>query len=104
MILKVAIFTDGFEPVGLQEIILGWQSTWEQTYTSEAQLIFLPQRNLKQAELRRTLPPVLEYVERIRNPDVYFVEETQGVELGGVEITDHSPDGSNIEKRYPFLW
>jgi len=29
---------------------------------------------------------------------------TPYVELGGVEITDHSPDGSNADKRYPYLW
>jgi hypothetical protein len=40
----------------------------------------------------------------VRNPDVYFAEATRAVELGGVEITVHSPDGANVEKRYPFVW
>jgi hypothetical protein len=50
------------------------------------------------------LPSRLKKIAVIRNPDVYFVEESTGVELGGIEFTAHSPDGSNAEKRYPFLW
>lgn len=60
--------------------------------------------NLKASGNRVGLPAGLLRIERIRNPDVFFVEATRGIELGGIEITSHSPDGSNIEKRYPFLW
>ena len=100
----IEVFTDGAESVGLQEIISGWRNAWEESYTSAASLEFLSHQDLKQSQNRTDLPPALGYLEQVRNPDVYFFERSTNTELGGVEITDHSPDGSNIEKRYPFIW
>jgi len=104
MQLSIRPYTDGPQPPGFRQIVGSWKATWQQYYSDAADLEFLSQTNLKLAENRSSLPTVLKYIERIRNPDLYFVETTTGTELGGIEITDHSPDGSNVEKRYPFLW
>lgn len=104
MNLSVSIFSDGDDPPILRAVVDAWQQTWTNEYGSQANLNIAAAINLKVSRNRLALPPGLERIERIRNPDVFFVETTHGVELGGIEITSHSPDGSNIEKRYPFLW
>jgi hypothetical protein len=102
--LTVKVFSDGEEPPILAEVVAAWHQTWASTYASHAALEIGAPANLKASENRVGLPEGLIRIERIRNPDVFFVESSQGIELGGIEITSHSPDGSNIEKRYPFLW
>lgn len=102
--MNIQPYTDGDEPFGFPEILASWKATWGRCYRSAAPIEFAAPLNVKQAGNRTALPPSLAYFERVRNPDLYFVESNSGLELGGIEITDHSPDGSNIEKRYPFLW
>ncbi len=102
--LSIQSYTDGPTPGCYREILASWRATWDAHYTSYAELEFLSPINIKLVENRDGLPEALKYIERIRNPDLYFFEKSKKVELGGLEITDHSPDGSNIEKRYPFLW
>ena len=102
--LSIRPYFDGPEPFGFQAILQSWTESWSRHYSQDATLTFLSPINLKQAQNRADLPSGLKILERIRNPDLFFSEESRGIELGGIEITDHSPDGSNIEKRYPFLW
>lgn len=102
--LKIQIYCDGDEPLALSKVTEELLSTWDSMYGKYGSLEFLPIKNLKQNINTLDLLPHLKRIERIRNPDIFFTEVTQGIELGGIEITTHSPDGSNIEKRYPFLW
>lgn len=102
--LTVDVYCDGGEPPPLPDIIAAWTAAWSRHYEQSARLTVRDPINLKIAENRSLIPAGLTRIERIRNPDVFFVESSKCAELGGIEITDHSPDGSNIEKRYPFLW
>lgn len=102
--LQVQTYSDGPAPLGLRDIQMSWEATWRKHYHCNVPLQFRPPINIKNAANRTTLPDGLRYIEKVRNPDLYFFERTKCIELGGVEITDHSPDGSNIEKRYPYLW
>lgn len=105
MQLNINIYQDGEnESEGLGEIIKSWAEVWETEYCSHAQLQFSETKNVKLLSVHSNLPPKLSKIAVIRNPDIYFVETNSGIELGGVEITTHSPDGSNVEKRYPYLW
>lgn len=102
--LIVNIFVDGNETPLLGSILAGWQREWDENYGHVRQLVFEGPVNLKTAAGAASLPPVYREVAEVRNPDLFFFERTLSVSLGGVEITDHSPDGSNADKRYPYLW
>lgn len=105
MILEIDSYIDGESiPHGYEPICAAWKVVWAAHYEGRATLRFRRPKNIKMEAERVDLPKHLAAIERVRNPDMYFVEATQLIELGGVEVTDHSPDGSNIEKRYPYLW
>jgi len=92
------------EPIGLREIVLRWQKTWAENYQEFSGLGFEHNFNLKNNETKKRLSPNIKQITEIRNPDIFFLEKSHNLPLGGVEITVHSPDGSNVEKRYPYLW
>lgn len=102
----MATFTDGHNvPDAWVEIVDAWTKCWDAHYRSNVGSIsFLTPENLKDDRILRRLPPRSRGAVEIRNPDLLFVADSGAFELGGVEITTHSPDGSNIEKRYPFAW
>jgi hypothetical protein len=103
--IQVLTFTDGPLP-GPQwlEIKRGWEKCWDDNYGSLGDLEFLESRNLKEKEVFAALPARSREAVGVRNPDLLFVASPGEIELGGLDLTVHSPDGSNIEKRYPFLW
>lgn len=101
----ISLYQDGEnESPELTLILSSWSAVWRARYGAHGDLQFQPPLNLKDEKTRLTLPPRLKKIADVRNPDIYFVERSSGTELGGVEITDHSPDGSNVDKRYPYLW
>lgn len=103
--IEVLSYLDGSnEPEGFREVIAAFEKTWLSKYGAAGTLRFPSPVNVKQAEERHSLPPDLRRIAGIRNPDFFFYVPRFNAELGGVEITGHSPDGSNVEKRYPFLW
>lgn len=105
MQLNITTYHDGENaPADLESIKTAWLVEWKKHYEQVATLKFDRHVNVKNTSASSNFPPLLKKITAIRNPDVYFVEESFKIELGGVEITDHSPDGSNVEKRYPFLW
>lgn len=105
MDLVIKVYQDGdAQPWKLGELINAWENVWQSDYQNFASIQFRTGLDLKQTDTISLLPESLLYIASIRNPDLYFVEETQGVELGGIEITTHSPDGSNMDKRYPYIW
>lgn len=105
MNLEISVYQDGGnQPEGLSEMIAAWQRVWMKEYGQHATLRFTGTVNVKELAAQSDLPVKLKKIAAIRNPDVYFVEKSLSIELGGVEITTHSPDGSNVEKRYPYLW
>jgi hypothetical protein len=105
MQITIQIFRDGEnQPIGLNEITEGWFSTWNQFYHEFGTITFEQGPNLKEEHEEGVVPDKLKNIAFIRNPDLSFVIKDTQVVLGGVEITVHSPDGSNAEKRYPFLW
>jgi hypothetical protein len=105
MTITVSIYTDGpLLGVEWSQIRQGWEDAWAQGYSSLGPLAFGEPRNLKDPTVFASLPPASQAAAEVRNPDLLFVAAEGSVELGGLEVTDHSPDGSNIEKRYPFLW
>ncbi|WP_025686062.1 hypothetical protein [Paenibacillus maysiensis] len=101
----VQVFTDGEnQPIGLTEIIDSWLENWNANYLDIGEIEFEPGRNLKESSVANSIPALLKRISTIRNPDIFFVaKQTQDL-LGGVEVTVHSPDGSNADKRYPLLW
>lgn len=102
--LFLKVFTDGDEHDAFFSIKATCEKEWSLHYERYIGLKIGDPVNLKNAANRVNLPDGLVRIERIRNPDIFFYETSMGIELGGIEITTHSPDGSNIEKRYPFLW
>ena len=105
MQLQIETYHDGENiPHGYTEVCRAWQQVWNERYADHARLTFNTPINLKLEGNRLELPPLLKKIERVRNPDMYFAERSTGLELGGIEVTVHSPDGSNIDKRYPYLW
>lgn len=105
MNLEINIYQDGSnKPEGLSGIVAAWQQVWSKYYQDHATLQFTKTINVKKLTSQNDLPVKLKKIAAIRNPDIYFFEKTNELELGGVEITIHSPDGSNVEKRYPYLW
>ena len=105
MAIEILTFTDGplLAPHWL-EIRRGWEDCWEREYGALGELGFSAARNVKEREVAEGLPVRSREAAGVRNPDLLFVASPGSIELGGLEITAHSPDGSNIEKRYPFLW
>lgn len=103
-VLQVMVFSDGDAPAALSSITSAWKRTWTRNYEAQADLMIGGPANLKVAINRRGLPKGFIRIERIRNPGIFFVEISKGIELGGIESITHSPGGSNIEKGYPFLW
>lgn len=105
MNLEISVYQDGSnQPEGLSEILAAWRQVWSREYGQNATLRFAGTINVKELTAQSDLPTKLKKIAAIRNPDIYFVETSNNIELGGVEITTHSPDGSNVEKRYPYLW
>lgn len=103
--IKINIYQDGEnEPIGMDEIVTSWSSHWDMHYKQHGNLVFYSDLNIKKAGVIAEAPEKLQNIAIIRNPDISFVLEETGKLLGGIEITTHSPDGSNVEKRYPFLW
>lgn len=102
--VEVSIFKDSPNPgAGLVEICESFATVWGESYGHLRKLSFSDTTNLKRSS-GEDLPPSLSWIAGIRNPDIYFYAKGLEVELGGVEVTNHSPDGSNMGKRYPFLW
>lgn len=105
MKLIVSIYQDGEnDPVGLDDVVKSWLQVWNDKYKAYAELEFRKGSNLKVNTSVAVLPEITKKIISVRNPDIYFVEASRQLELGGIEITVHSPDGSNVEKRYPYLW
>lgn len=77
---------------------------WSNEFPTAPPLEFTNVKNLKSGEDLASASPALQAIAYIRNPDVFFQLDDPYVEIGGVEITVHSPDGSNADKRYPYLW
>ena len=102
--MDITSFFDGGEPIGWAPTIDALRSTWARHYSPAGEVRFSLPLNLKQAADRKLLPARLRSIAEVRNPDFFFFETTHGVELGGLETTVHSPDGSNVEKRYPYIW
>jgi len=106
--VEITVFQDGENASPEREAIeAAIIKTWRKYYDKSASLrIRVGCVNLKEhPEAARSLPK-LSKIYDVRNPDIYFVAKhgDKFTELGGVEITTHSPDGSNVDKRYPFLW
>lgn len=95
-------YTDGAnEHVGKSDVELAMKKTWTMHYARHfGELNFSPDHDLKRS---RSGHSHLDSAASIRNPDMFYWLAGHGP-LGGIEVTTHSPDGSNIEKRYPFLW
>ncbi|WP_419210339.1 hypothetical protein ABRP32_01090 [Providencia manganoxydans] len=104
--IQIDIFTDGEESHFLDDIVLPWLERWKHDYSFLGEIKFNTPVNVKTRHGFFMLTPMLRQAFEIRNPDLFFVANINGnaVPLGGIEITAHSPDGSNVEKRYPFLW
>ncbi len=105
MKITVQVLTDGADaPAGLGPIVDSWKSAWKTNYPDIGSVDFEVGSNLKVHDLGGKIPQKLKRIARVRNPDISFVAQPSEFVLGGVETTTHSPDGSNVEKRYPFLW
>lgn len=104
--VSIKVFVDGEETHFLDVIEKIWKQHWDHNYQSIGGLSFKQPVNVKEKTGFDTLPTEVKGAFQIRNPDVFFIAEIGGKEvpLGGIEITVHSPDGSNVEKRYPFIW
>ena len=102
---QIQVYTDGEDcPVGYEQIIAEWNVKWNHYYAHIGTLEFLEPKNLKHQINVVELPENAAKIVDIRNPDLLFILCGTQQCIGGVEITTHSPDGSNAEKRYPYLW
>lgn len=98
----IEVYLDGPDaPHGFETLVETWTEVWAQRYGDLRKIGFRDPVDLKGGG---SLPGGVAGIALIRNPDVFFRLESTGELLGGVEVTTHSPDGSNIEKRYPYLW
>lgn len=104
--IKITIFVDGDIPPFIEGIKDWWISEWSSNYLGLGDVLFDRILDVKQKDGFSNLPDELKPAFNVRNPDVFFVAHLNGkhFNLGGIEITTHSPDGSNVEKRYPFIW
>jgi hypothetical protein len=99
--LQIQVFTDGAnQHVELAYIRSAFDVEWRRNYAHLPDVQFMTAIDLKRYASGY---PELDRAADVRNPDLFFWLAGSGPLLG-VEITAHSPDGSNIEKRYPFLW
>ncbi len=105
-LLQVQVYTDGSNtPHQWDPIRRSWVEVWASLYQRTlGRLAFVAPANLKDPMVLQALPRRSRRAVDVRNPDLLFVCPSLNLELGGIEITAHSPDGSNIEKRYPFAW
>jgi hypothetical protein len=105
-LIEIDVFVDGEETPLIEDFKQFWLDNWVRDYSTLGDIRFNSPINVKDQPGFDSLPENLKAVFEIRNPDVFFVANIDGkkVALGGVEITVHSPDGSNVEKRYPFIW
>lgn len=101
-VIEVQTYVDGAnQDVGKSEIERAFLDGWRRHYESEyGPLVLEPPKDLKKTTSGYA---ALDRASDVRNPDLFYWVKDHGPLLG-VEITTHSPDGSNIEKRYPFLW
>jgi hypothetical protein len=99
---EIEVYVDGAnQSVGKSEIEKSFQASWHLNYESTyGSVVFKSPLDLKTSPSGH---PRLDAAADVRNPDLFYWSTVFGPLLG-VEITTHSPDGSNIEKRYPFLW
>ena len=104
--ISISIFVDGDETHFLDTIKEIWSTHWDANYAELGELIFNEPINIKEQAGINALPKSLTSAFEIRNPDIFFAAKIgdKTLPLGGIEITAHSPDGSNVEKRYPFIW
>lgn len=104
--IQVSVFTDGENRSILQDKIeQAAIDEWNSCYALIlGEITFLPAVNMKIASNINVLGKDIQYLMNIRNPDLLYVLKSTSQIIGGIEITDHSPDGSNADKRYPFLW
>ena len=104
--IKITIFVDGDTPIFLNKMIDWWCAEWNSRFYDLGTLTFERILDVKRKEGFDSLPLHLKPAFLVRNPDIFFVATIglQELVLGGIEITTHSPDGSNVEKRYPFIW
>jgi hypothetical protein len=104
--IQINVFVDGEETHFLDDIKKLWAARWSKKYSSLGTILFNDPVNIKEHVGIAALPPSLKQAFEIRNPDLFFVARIgpKTTPLGGIEITVHSPDGSNVEKRYPFIW
>lgn len=102
MTIEIETYVDGGnQGIGKRDIEKAFLVTWKDKYQGQyGSVVFLPPIDLKRASSGHER---LDRAADVRNPDIFFWGRRLGPLLG-VEITTHSPDGSNIEKRYPFLW
>ncbi|WP_368231491.1 hypothetical protein [Aeromonas sp. s3] len=104
--IEIDIFVDGEETYHLEDFRQFWVNIWGQKYLNLGPIRFNNPVNVKEKSGFDSLPQDLKVAFEIRNPDIFFVASigNNKVALGSIEITVHSPDGSNVEKRYPCIW
>src|SRR2546423_1379650 len=102
----IEVYTDGENvPDAWRAIQAAWRRTWQHTYEGDlGGITFAEPRSLNDPAVIHRLPAASRESVDVRNPDLLFVAQPHAIQLGGIELTAHSPDGSNIEKRYPFAW
>lgn len=102
---QILTWSDGdIVPTLVRQIQSHMLASWQTWFPGEARLEFVGARNLKSSVDLKTASNELQAIAFIRNPDVFFELLEPRHDLGGIEITVHSPDGSNADKRYPYLW
>lgn len=104
--MRLSVLSDGLPaPHELTAISKAIKSEWEAHYsTNHGAIDISPALNSKVAEVLEACGATTRKALSIRNPDILFVHRDTDTPVAGVELTAHSPDGSNIEKRVPFLW
>ncbi|WP_219612100.1 hypothetical protein, partial [Vibrio parahaemolyticus] len=96
--IRITTFVDGDEPVFLNSVFSWWIREWADLYSHLGNITFDRVLDVKKRDGFNVLPESLQSAFLIRNPDLFFIAEVDGesVSLGGIEITTHSPDGSNV--------
>ena len=101
----ILTFLDGDSPSPLvDDVLRALGEGWSRYYPELPALEFRAPVNLKRDHALELCSEPLRTISKVRNPDVFFSVEDPQCDLGGIEITVHSPDGSNADKRYPYLW
>jgi len=106
MSIVVQTYTDGDNITPLDILIKeSWIREWKRYYEVDLGCMsFSNPINLKISNNTENLGKDIKFIIDIRNPDLLYCLDNTNEIISGVEITDHSPDGSNADKRYPFLW